>query len=138
MGKLHSGIILQVTKPGLLAHKMMNEEARKTAIEVGDIIEITIAFEWHFRTLDGEYFHAPEDEILEHCTIFAATPPSLHPQKVSLEYMIRHQLYVPYGEAKHSGYAEMPDYEAYKKIKLQAFDAQNARDRKFLVRQLES
>lgn len=138
MGKLHSGIILQVIKDGFTAEPMMNSGARENLIKKGEIIEITIAYEWHFRTIFGDYFVAPEEKILKYCKVFAATPPALHPQKISLEAMLRHRMYLPFGDAKHSGYAEMPDYDAYKKIKLAAFDAQNAKDRKFLVRQEEA
>lgn len=133
--KVGSGLLLQVTKPGFAANRMLKEGERKTLIEVGDIIEITIAYAWHFRTLDGDYFVADEDYILEHCTPFAWRMDVFELRgKMTLEEIMRYQFYK--GLDRANGYQVMPDYEAYKAIKLAAFDKSKERDRKFLERQV--
>lgn len=91
MGKIHSGYLLQVTSDNFGADKAFNNGTnRKQLIARGEIIEITIAYEWHFRLMDGEHFVADEDYILEHCTLFGKSEDVFGLRgKISLDEIMR-------------------------------------------------
>lgn len=69
MSKLKQGVLLQVTKPGFTVLPSTGK-GRKILLEVDEVIEIHHAYAWHFRTMDGEYYVADEDYILEYCQPF--------------------------------------------------------------------
>ena len=43
----------------------------KIWINKGDIIEVRYPYRWHLRTLDGWYFHIPEEKLLSKCKVWA-------------------------------------------------------------------
>lgn len=91
MGKLHSGYLLQVDSDNFAADKAFNNgNNRKQLIARGEIIEITIAYEWHFRLMDGEHFVADESYIMEHCRLFGQVIDIFELRgKINLEQIIR-------------------------------------------------
>ena len=47
-----------------------NNFSRGILLKKYELIEIRYPFEWHFRTIDNNYWHAETSEILTHCKLF--------------------------------------------------------------------
>lgn len=91
MGKLHSGYLLQVKTDNFSARQAFTQDGeRKQVIAKGEIVEITIAYEWHFRLMDGQHFVADEAYILEHCKVFGISEDVFGLRgKINLEQIMR-------------------------------------------------
>lgn len=52
-----------------IAKRGISSDTRKVVVEAGEVLYIQNPYEWHFRTLNGDYLVAPEDELLRSCQL---------------------------------------------------------------------
>lgn len=79
-------------------HRKRKENGRsvivKTNLNKGEIIEIRYPYAWHFRTIDGEYFHAEPEEIESKCKPFGKIKEETRfNNKKSLKEILEENLY---------------------------------------------
>ena len=67
--KIEQGQIWEVTKEGFLTSGEHNDYNRPLSLKIGEKIEIRYPYQWHFRTEDGNYFHATPEMIVSKCKL---------------------------------------------------------------------
>jgi hypothetical protein len=102
MTKIEQGQIWQVVTYEFWSsgnsHLVSGREG-KINLKKDEYIEIRYPYEWHFRTIDNEYFHAYPVEILKHCRLIGTINEDVRfSNKKSLLEIINDKLYTPIWE----------------------------------------
>jgi hypothetical protein len=78
---------------------LVSRREGKINLKKDEYIEIRYPYEWHFRTIDNEYFHAYPVEILKHCRLIGTIKEDVRfSNKKSLLEIINDKLYTPIWE----------------------------------------
>ena len=73
----------------------------RSLIKKGEFIELRFPFEWHFRTLDDIYFHAPGHILFENCRYFGLIDEKVRfENKQKLKEILNLRLFKGYWESE--------------------------------------
>ena len=95
-----------------------NSFKRPILLTKNELIEIRYPFDWHFRTLDNNYWHAETDEILKHCKPFGIIWSKVRSRNnCNLSEIVSLGLFDKLNENQYN-WAKRFDYEFLKRMKL--------------------
>lgn len=94
MIKIVQGQIWEVISDRFLTSGKHHAIARQVKLDSGEKIEIRFEYEWHFRTEDNTYFHAPPEMILTNCRLIGKVLEEVSWHNIAhLDEIIRLHLY---------------------------------------------
>lgn len=117
--QIQQGQIWKVLTDDFCTTVESNKFSRPIKLIKNELIEIRYPYEWHFRTLDNNYWHAKPDQIIQHCELFGIIWGNVKfNNKCDLADIIKLSLYEPENENSYT-WAKEFDREFLVRMKLE-------------------